>query len=103
MTSVPPWNRSTQDFSLHSIPPDAAAFPALYTEDAILIFHSAPPIVGPEAIKRFWESRISAGARDHTFEIVETWADGKLAYQLSKAGVQLIRPQERKRSFPVTL
>jgi hypothetical protein len=26
--------------------PDTAAFPALYTEDAILIFHNAPPIVG---------------------------------------------------------
>jgi uncharacterized protein (TIGR02246 family) len=72
--------------------PDTAAFPALYTEDAILIFHGVPPIVGPEAIKRFWESRISAGARDHTFDIIETWADGKLAYQLSKAGVQLVRP-----------
>jgi ketosteroid isomerase-like protein len=72
--------------------PEPAAFPALYTEDAILIFHGAPPIVGPEAIKRFWEARISAGAREHTFEIIETWADGKLAYQLSKAGVTLVRP-----------
>jgi ketosteroid isomerase-like protein len=76
--------------------PDTAAFPALYTEDAILIFHGLPPIVGPEAIKRFWESRISAGARDHTFEIIETWADGKLAYQLSKAGVQLAPPTGEK-------
>jgi uncharacterized protein (TIGR02246 family) len=76
--------------------PDTAAFPALYTEDAVLIFHGLPPIAGPEAIKRFWESRISAGARDHTFEIIETWADGKLAYQLSKAGVQLVRPTGEK-------
>jgi hypothetical protein len=57
--------------------PDSAAFPALYTEDATLIFHGVAPITGPEAIKRFWESRISAGARDHTFDIIETWADGK--------------------------
>jgi len=76
--------------------PDTAAFPALYTEDAILIFHGVPPIVGPEAIKRFWESRISAGAMDHTFDIIETWADGKLAYQLSKASVQLVRPTGEK-------
>ena len=48
--------------------PNTAAFPALYTDDAILIFHGVPPIVGPEAIKRFWESRISAGARDHTWK-----------------------------------
>jgi ketosteroid isomerase-like protein len=77
-------------------PDTAAAFPALYTEDAILIFHGAPPVMGPQAIKRFWESRIAAGARDHTFDIIETWADGKLAYQLSKAGVQLVRPTGEK-------
>jgi uncharacterized protein (TIGR02246 family) len=76
--------------------PDSAAFPALYTEDATLIFHGVAPITGPQAIKRFWESRISAGARDHTFDIIETWADGKLAYQLSKAGVQLVRPTGEK-------
>jgi ketosteroid isomerase-like protein len=76
--------------------PNTAAFPALYTDDAVLIFHGVPPIVGPEAIKRFWESRISAGARDHTFDIIQTWADGKLAYQFSKAGVQLVRPTGEK-------
>jgi ketosteroid isomerase-like protein len=76
--------------------PNTAGFPALYTDDAVLIFHGAPPITGPEAIKRFWESRISAGARDHTFDIIETWSDGKLAYQLSKAGVQLVRPTGEK-------
>ncbi len=83
--------------------PDTAAFPALYTEDAILIFHGFPPITGPEAIKRFWESRISAGARNHTFDIVEAWGDGKLAYQLSKAGVQFVRQTGRRRPFPVIL
>jgi ketosteroid isomerase-like protein len=79
--------------------PNAAAFPALYTDDAILIFHGVPPIVGPEAIKRFWESRISAGARDHTFDIIETWAEGKFAFQFSKAGVQLVRPTGEKTSI----
>jgi ketosteroid isomerase-like protein len=82
--------------------PNTAAFPALYTDDAILIFHGIPPIVGPEAIKRFWESRISAGARDHTFDITQTWADGKLAYQLSKAGVQLVRPTGEKTAISGT-
>jgi ketosteroid isomerase-like protein len=72
--------------------PNGAAFPALYTADAILLFHGVPPITGPEAIKRFWESRIASGARDHTFEIIETWADGKFAYQVTKSSVQLIRP-----------
>jgi ketosteroid isomerase-like protein len=72
--------------------PNSAAFPALYTADAILLFHGVPPITGPEAIKRFWESRIAAGARVHTFETIETWADGKFAYQVSKSSVQLVRP-----------
>jgi hypothetical protein len=62
-----------------------------YTADAVLLFAGAPPIRGPEAITRFWESRIRAGARAHTFELIETGADGKYAYQLSRAGVQLIR------------
>jgi uncharacterized protein (TIGR02246 family) len=76
--------------------PNTAAFPTLYTEDAVLIFDGVPPINGPEAIKRFWESRIAAGAKDHTFDIIETWAEGKLAYQLSKAGVQVVRPTGEK-------
>jgi uncharacterized protein (TIGR02246 family) len=76
--------------------PNPAAFPALYTEDAILVFHGAPPIMGPEAIRRFWETRISAGARDHTFDIIETWADGKFAYQVTKSSVQLVRPTGEK-------
>jgi ketosteroid isomerase-like protein len=76
--------------------PNTSDFPALYTDDAILIFHGVPPIVGPEAIKRFWESRISSGARNHTFDIIETWTDGKFAYQLSRAGVELVRPTGEK-------
>jgi len=68
--------------------PNPAGFPSLYTADAILLFQGAPPVTGPEAIKQFWESRIKAGARDHTFEIIETEADGKYAYQLTKSSVQ---------------
>jgi hypothetical protein len=32
---------------------------------------------------KFWEGSIRAGFKDHTFEIVETHADGNLAYVLS--------------------
>ena len=38
---------------------------------------------GPEAITKFWEGSIRAGFKDHTFEIVETRADGNLSYVLS--------------------
>ncbi len=72
--------------------PNPAGFPALYTADAVLLFAGLPPKTGPEAITQFWESRIKAGARDHTFEILDAWADGKYAFQLAKAGVQLVPP-----------
>ena len=36
------------------------------------------------------------GAKNHTFEIINVWADGKYAYQIAKAGVQLI-PQSGER------
>jgi ketosteroid isomerase-like protein len=70
--------------------PNPAAFPSLYTADGILIFHGGPPITGPEAIRQFWESRIKAGAKNHTFEIINTWVDGKYAYQFARASVELI-------------
>ena len=69
-----------------------AGFAALYTPDAVLLFSGLPPKVGPEAITQFWESRIKAGVRDHTFEIVDAWADGKYAFQIAKAGVRLVPP-----------
>jgi ketosteroid isomerase-like protein len=71
--------------------PDPAGFPPLYTSDSILLFSGAAPVIGPEAIGRFWESRIRAGARDHTFEIIETGGDGKYVYQVSRSNVQLVR------------
>jgi uncharacterized protein (TIGR02246 family) len=72
--------------------PNPVGFLGLYTPDAILLFQGAPPKTGPEAIKEFWESRIKAGARNHTFEIINSWADGTYAYQIARAGVQLIPP-----------
>jgi len=64
--------------------PSIASFPAMYTEDAILIPGGmAPAVPGPVAITKFWEGSIRAGFKDHTFEIVETRADGNLAYVLS--------------------
>jgi ketosteroid isomerase-like protein len=76
--------------------PNPAGFAELYAPDAILVFSGLPPKTGSEAITQFWESRIRAGARDHTFEIVSAWADGKYAFQLAKAGVQLVTPTGEK-------
>jgi ketosteroid isomerase-like protein len=76
--------------------PNPSAFLPLYTKDSVLYFQGAAPVAGPEAIKRFWESRIKLGVRDHTFDIVETGADGKYAFQVSKTTVQLVRDSGEK-------
>jgi uncharacterized protein (TIGR02246 family) len=71
--------------------PNPSAFPPLYTKDSVLFFQGAWPITGPEAITQFWESQIKLGVRDHTYDIIETGADGKYAYQVTKNTVQLVR------------
>jgi len=76
--------------------PNPSAFLALYTKDSVLFFQGAPPVTGPEAIKQFWESRIKLGVRDHTFDIIEAGADGKYAFQVAKATVQLVRDTGEK-------
>ena len=76
--------------------PNPAAFPAMYASDSILLFQGAPPVKGPESIRQFWESRIKLGAKDHTFDIIETWGDGKYAYQVTKTTVQLTRETGEK-------
>jgi ketosteroid isomerase-like protein len=72
--------------------PSIASFPAMYTEDAVLIPGGmAPAVPGPEAITKFWEGSIRAGLKDHTLEIVETRADGNLAYVLSTWTVKQVK------------
>jgi ketosteroid isomerase-like protein len=79
---------ANKDFVTAFNAPNPAAFLAQYTPDAVLIFNGGPPITGPEAIKEFWESRINMGSKNHTYEIVNTWGDGKFAYQFAKASVE---------------
>src|SRR5207302_24606 len=60
------------------------AFPAMYTKDALLFPDDQPPVTGgPEAIKQFWVKTIKAGFKDHTFKIITTRRDGKIAYVVS--------------------
>jgi uncharacterized protein (TIGR02246 family) len=79
--------------------PNPSAFPALYTEDAVVLFQGAPPVRGPDAIGQFWAARIKLGLKDHAFEILETWADGKYAYQWAKASVVLAKETGEKTTF----
>ena len=72
--------------------PNPAGFAALYTADAVLLFSGLPPKNGPEAITQFWDSVIKGGARDHWFEILDAWEDGRYAFQVSRNGVNVVPP-----------
>ncbi len=80
--------------------PNPAAFPAMYTKDAILLPPGAQPVTdGPEAIRQFWEAGIKRGFRDHTFEIVSTHIDGQYAYQVARWTVNLVKDTGEKTPF----
>ena len=72
-----------------------AGFAALYTPDAVLLFSGLPPKTGPEAITQFWESRLKGapGITRLRFPMPGQMAD---AFQLAKAGVQLVPPTGEK-------
>jgi len=76
--------------------PNPSGFLLLYTKESVLYVQGAPPVTGPEAIKQFWESRIKLGVRDHTFDIIETGADGQYAFQVTNTTVQLVRDTGEK-------
>jgi uncharacterized protein (TIGR02246 family) len=62
-----------------------AAFPAMYTDDAVVLPPGSEPVSGRQAIGRFWEDRLKPGNRnDHTFDIVSLRQDGQYAYQVAR-------------------
>ena len=70
---------------------DADSFSALYTKDAMLLPPSTQPIVGPQAIGRFWSDAVRGGNRkNHTFEVVTVERDGKYAYQVSRWALDVV-------------
>ncbi len=70
---------------------NGAAFKALYTSDAMLLAPGSQPVVGAQAIAAFWADRIKGGSRkNHTFEVVDVWSDGRYAYQVARYGVDVL-------------
>ena len=62
-----------------------AAFPAMYTEDAIVLPPGSQQVKGRHAIGQFWEDRLKPGNRkDNTFEIVSVHQDGPFAYHIAR-------------------
>ncbi len=69
-----------------------AAFPAMYTKDAVLLPPGSLPVIGRQAIGQFWEDLLKQGNRkDHTFEIVSLQQDGRYAYQVARFTLNVIR------------
>lgn len=67
------------------------AFKGMYTPDAMLLPSSTEPVVGADAIGAFWADRVKDGKRkNHTFEIVSVWADGRYAYQIARYTVDVV-------------
>lgn len=80
--------------------PDPAAFASMYTPDAVVLPPGTQPVTGgPEAIVRFWEARIKLGLRDHTFEIVSVRQEGRLAYQVARWTVVLVKESGERTQF----
>jgi uncharacterized protein (TIGR02246 family) len=68
-----------------------AAFPAMYTEDAVVLPPGSQPVKGRQAIGQFWEDRLKPGNRkDHTFEIVSLQQDGQYGYQVARWTLNII-------------
>ncbi len=71
---------------------DGKAFPAMYAKDAVVLPPGTQPVNGAEAIGQFWSERIKPGNRkNHTFEIVSIERDGKLAYQVARWTLDLVK------------
>lgn len=69
-----------------------AAFPTMYTEDAVVLPPGAQPVTGRQAIGQFWGDRLKPGNRkDHTFEIVSIQQDGKYAYQVARWTLKVVK------------
>lgn len=69
----------------------AAVFSELYTKDALVLPPNEKPVVGAEAIGKYWaEIAKDAGIKNHTFEIVSIEHDGNHAYQVSRWALDVV-------------
>ncbi|MGO9388828.1 YybH family protein [Rhodoblastus sp.] len=67
------------------------AFAAMYAKDAVVMPPGSQPIMGAEAIGKFWADRIKPGNRkNHTYEILSVQRDGKLAYQTNRYTLDVV-------------
>jgi ketosteroid isomerase-like protein len=64
----------------------------MYTADAMLLAPGVQPISGADAIGAFWDNRVKPGdKKNHTFDIVSLEQDGKVAYQVARWTVIVVK------------
>jgi ketosteroid isomerase-like protein len=61
---------------------------ARYDEQATVVDPRVGPIQGSAAVKSFWREQLQTST-DHTFQIVDVYQRGDLAYQIAKWTVKL--------------
>lgn len=71
---------------------NAEALPAMYTTDAVLLADGSAPIIGRDAIQKYWEGALKMGLKDHTFAPITINREGRIAYQA--ASWTLMAPKE---------
>lgn len=79
---------------------NAAALPAMYTTDAVLLADGSAPITGRDGIQKYWEGALKMGLKDHTFAPITVKQDKKIAYQA--ATWTLMAPKESGDSTQAT-
>ncbi|HET9950652.1 MAG TPA: SgcJ/EcaC family oxidoreductase [Candidatus Eisenbacteria bacterium] len=67
---------ANRDFSKGVAAHDAKALALLYTEDAKLLPPNAPPVLGRDAIAKFWESLLELPIQSLALETVEVHGTG---------------------------
>ena len=70
----------------------AAALPAMYTADAVLLADGSAPITGRQEIQKYWEGALKMGLKDHTFAPITVRQEDNIAYQA--ATWTLMAPKE---------
>ena len=68
---------------------------ALYTEDARLLAPAAPPILGRDAIERYWRTGLDSGVREIELELVEIENRYGIAYELGRYALAVDGEQGR--------
>lgn len=85
------------DAAFNAKQPDAVA--AFYDQAATVLPAGAAQVSEPESILEFWKNTIGMGITDHKIEMLETGADGNLAFQRGLWSAALVNAEGERQTF----